>query len=82
MSGRILDERQRVSQEQRGCLSAQHTLPLTLSQVRLTASGQEQSAENIAVKGAITLIKAKNRILLQSHSSSPRCATWSPNGSK
>lgn len=50
MSGWILDEEQRVSQEQRG-RCAQHTLLLTQSQVRLTASGQEQSAENITRKG-------------------------------
>ena len=45
VSAWILDERQRASQEQRGCLRAQHTLPLTLSQERLITSGQEQRAK-------------------------------------
>lgn len=47
MSGWILDERQRASQE-RGV--AQHTLLVTLSQWTLTASGQELNVENMAGK--------------------------------
>lgn len=57
MSGWVLDEKSSVSQEQWGGKSAPHTLPVTLSQVRHTAIGQDWSAKNIAQKPKITLIK-------------------------
>lgn len=81
VSGCVLDREQRASQEQGGMLKCPRTLRLTLSRVRLTASGQEQTPENMAEKGEITLIKENNRTLPRSHSS-PGCAPGTPDGSK
>ena len=50
MSGSVLDENRRASQEQRGGESVPYALPVTLSQVRHTASGVDWSAETIAEK--------------------------------